>query len=380
MNSVGSGGSMGSKGLILIAGGGTGGHIYPGLAIAEKLTDLGFRVEWVGATSGLEKQIVTQAGVPLHLISVGKLHRSVGRLQQLKTVLGLPLALLRALLLALRLRPRAILGVGGFASGPMAFAARLLGTRLVIWEPNAHMGLANRILSRFADRVLVVFPEASKQASSNVIPSGLPVRRSIQKKSFRQSSEIKKGMRVLVFGGSQGARAINRAMMGLVETFGSELLGRIELMHQTGKADYAEVDQFYRDWLQKFPQYQGRLKWADYLHRIEEQFAWADLLLCRSGASTVAEVCAAGLPALFVPLPTAADNHQLKNALSLVQKDAALLIEQGDLTPGALSRALGELADEPDRLSVLAGNAHRLFVRDAVDTIAREVQLTAEVN
>lgn len=367
MNSV-----TGNK-TVVIAGGGTGGHIYPGLTVAKVLSEQGYEVHWVGASGGLEEKIVTHAGLPLHLIRIGKLHSSAGLGARIKTVIGMPLAFAQAVLLALRLRPRAVLGVGGFASGPFLFVAWLFSSflriRTVIWEPNAHAGLANRWLSKLVDEVLLVFEAASRDLKAKrVYRVGLPVRDTMKVAPRAELSGRK--FRVLVFGGSQGARAINRVIADWVEQTDLQN-GEVELIHQTGKYDFADMSARYAKL-----QNQGRALTAscfEYLHDMDQRFAWADLLVCRAGASTVAEVAACGKATLFVPLPTAADNHQLKNAEVLQTAKSALVIEQKDFTVGTLESTIQMLRSSPQRLAELEKNVLKFSAPGAATAIAAHV-------
>lgn len=361
---------------IVIAGGGTGGHIYPGLAVAKELQSKGYTVHWVGASGGLEEKIVTHAGLPLHLIRIGKLHSSVGIVDQLKTILGMPLAFVQALMLAFRLKPRAVLGVGGFASGPFLFVSALLNYRTVIWEPNAHAGLANRWLAKLVDECLVVFEAAARDLKGKRVHRvGLPVREQIKPQS-REPARGRK-FRVLVFGGSQGARAINRVVADWVEKTGLSG-GAVHLVHQTGKYDFAEVSRRYEVWRQEqrnkgISDADLSLECREYIHDMDQMYAWADLLVCRAGASTVAEVAASGKAALFVPLPTAADNHQFKNAEVLAKAQAAILIEQKSFDVATLDQTVRRLRENLAELGEFEKNVLKFSAPGAAVSIASYV-------
>ncbi|MDX9730837.1 MAG: undecaprenyldiphospho-muramoylpentapeptide beta-N-acetylglucosaminyltransferase [Bdellovibrionales bacterium] len=358
---------------VVIAGGGTGGHIYPGLAVARVLADRGYDVHWVGAVGGLEESIVTRAELPLHLIRIGKLHHSVGLLARLKTVLGMPLAFIQALRLVMRLKPVAVLGVGGFASGPFLFVAALLRIRTVIWEPNAHAGMANRLLSRFVDECLVVFEAAADgmkggRDGKSAYRVGLPVRASMR--PVRRSPSAGRSFRVLVFGGSQGARAINKVVTDWVS---SDLWteGDIELIHQTGRYDFEDTKVIYeRLWIAGS---RKTVECHEYLHDMDARYVWADLIICRAGASTVAEIATCGKAAIFVPLPTAADNHQLKNAMVLGQAGAAVCIEQKDFTPDVLNSTIRRFQAEPSLLESYERTVRQFAIDQAAETIASHV-------
>lgn len=353
---------------VVIAGGGTGGHIYPGLAIARVLQSQGHDVQWVGAVGGLEEKIVVRENLPLHLIRIGKLHSSVGLLVRLKTVLGFPRAFLQAFKLVLSLKPDAVLGVGGFASGPFLFVASLLGCRTVIWETNAHAGLANRILSRWVDVCLLVFAEAERslKCRSN-FRVGLPVRASIRP---AERADLRgRDFRILVFGGSQGARAVNRVIKAWVQS--EQWPEDVELLHQTGAADFVEIQSGYEELHSS-----GRRKkvqCAEYLHDMDARYAWADVVICRAGASTVAEIAASGKATIFIPLPTAADDHQLKNANVLKQADAAIVIEQKNLSVETLLEEIQRLKSHPDLIVQLETSVRHFATAGAAETIARHV-------
>lgn len=347
---------------VVIAGGGTGGHIYPGVAIARAVERLHPEIEvhFVGAKGGLEEKIVPREGFPLHTVPIGKLHHSVGFLTRLKTVLTLPVAFFKALRILRELRPEAVLGVGGFASGPMLFVASLFGTRCLIWEPNAYPGLANRLLARRVDECLLVFSEAGRYLrAKKTTPSGLPVRATMRP-APRSPSEARP-LRVLIFGGSQGARFINNTVIEALRE-GEAWLEGFEVVHQTGPADFARIKESYRG----APE---RIQVFEYLHDMDQRYAWADVVICRAGASTVAEICACQKAAVFIPLPTAADNHQQKNAEVLVRSDAALMYLQKDLTPDILRGALKMFRDDRGQVQRLEANVRRFQFPNAAEKI-----------
>ncbi len=352
---------------VIIAGGGTGGHIYPGIAIAKSIQENhpNIEVHFVGAHGGLEEKIIPQEGFPLHLVPIGKLHSSVGRLQQLKTLIGLPFAFLKSLFLLIRLRPKALLGVGGFASGPIIFVASLLNFRTVLWEPNAVPGLANRLLARWVDLCLVVFKDATKHLKNpKVLQSGLPVRPNMQphpKKRDKSYGPI----RILVFGGSQGAHAINDVLCRLLISKPA-WLDQVEIVHQTGPKDFSEINQAYKD----LPK---TISVFEYLHDMDARMAWADFVICRAGASTVAEICACEKAALFIPLPTAADNHQQKNAEVLAVQGAARIILQRDLSESKLEEVIKDLIENPERINVLEERVRDFQYPNAADRITRQL-------
>lgn len=353
---------MASRRTIVIAGGGTGGHIYPALAIARAMRakDPQLEVHFVGTATGLETKIVPRENFPLHLIDVGKLNHGGGLISKLRTVLGIPRALLQSAALLFELKPEVVLGVGGYVSGPFVLAAALFGFRAAIWEPNAKPGLTNRWLSRFVRRSYVVFDEASHELRSReVLPVGLPVRREIEDAAPAPRAEGE--FRVLVFGGSQGARAINRAVSEAVRS-GATWRQGIVIRHQTGALDFAEIAKAYEGL--------SGVEAREYLHDMDAQYAWADLVVCRAGASTVAELAAARKPAILVPLPTAADDHQRKNAESLAAKGAGLVLPQSELSPDKLIAEITALKNDSQRRATMRENLQHFHKPRAAERIA----------
>ncbi|MCM2282803.1 MAG: undecaprenyldiphospho-muramoylpentapeptide beta-N-acetylglucosaminyltransferase [Bdellovibrionaceae bacterium] len=353
------------KRTVIIAGGGTGGHIYPGVAIARALEKMHPEIEvhFVGARGGLEEKIVPRENFPLHTVQIGKLHKSVGLAARLRTLIQLPLALLASLRILRRLDPVAVLGVGGFASGPLLLMASLCGYRSLIWEPNAFPGLANRWLARMANECLVVFQDAGRFLHARrLTPVGLPVR-PVMVPRPRPAHEL---LRVLVFGGSQGARAINEVISQSVAD-GGEWLNGVELIHQTGSLDYPRIQELYS---KKAP---AQVQLFEYLHDMDQRYAWADLVICRAGASTVAEICACRKAAVFIPLPTAADNHQQKNAEVLVRGGAAEMVLQKDFTPAKFQALIQQFRDDRARIGRLEENVSRFAFPNAAEAIVGRV-------
>lgn len=329
-----------SRRCVVIAGGGTGGHIYPAIAIARALQekDPALEVHFVGTPSGLETKIVPKAGYPLHLMKVGKLNDGGGLFGKLRTLFGLPRAFVQSAALLMELKPEAVLGVGGYVSGPFLLVATLMGFKSAIWEPNAKPGLANRWLSRFVKKCFVVFDDAGRELKArSIIPVGLPVREEMEKLGDEPPRENDGEFHVLVFGGSQGARAVNEIVKKAVLR-DSAWRKDVRIVHQTGKHDIESVRKAYEG-------LEG-VEALEYLHDMDQRYRWADVVICRSGASTVAELAAVRKPALLVPLPTAADDHQRKNAESLVSQGAGILLPQKSLTADQLIEELGRLKSD----------------------------------
>ncbi len=348
---------------IVIAGGGTGGHIYPAVAIARALLrkDPDIDIHFVGTAQGLETKIIPREGWPLHTLNVGKLNYAGSYFKKLTTLLKLPWSFVQAAALLFDLKPQAVLGVGGYASGPFVLISTLLGFRASLWEPNAVPGLTNRWLSRFVRRSFIVFADAKKFLHSRQVEIvGLPVRDILENVGRRPQSS-QEFFHVLVFGGSQGARAINQAVSEAILT-GFEWRKNIKFVHQTGPLDFAEIKEKYKD--------QQQVEVFEYLHDMEKQYAWADLVICRAGASTVAEIAACRKAALFIPLPWAADDHQLKNAQALVDAAAADMLLQKDLTKETLIERIQKLSKDPNQLKSFENKVKMFYQPKAADRIA----------
>lgn len=348
---------------ILIAAGGTGGHIYPALAIADALKVKGVEVEFVGTAHGLENKIIPPKGYRVNHLPIGRLNSNVPLTERLKTAVSLPFAFGKSATLLRRKKPDLVLGVGGHASGPLLLVASMLGYRTSIWEPNAMPGMANRILSRFVDECWVVFEEARARLKARTLNvAGMPVRKEIEdaKRTVARSSER---FRVLVFGGSQGARGINNTTLEMMKAAAPEWRAGIRLVHQTGPTDFARIKEGYGDLADE-------VEVREYLHDMDRRYDEADLVVCRSGTGTLSELAACGKAAVLIPFPYAADDHQKKNAESLVAKDAAVLIDQKNLTAEALRATIDELRADPARRERMERNIRRFHHPRAAETLA----------
>lgn len=344
---------------VLIMAGGTGGHIFPGLAVADVLRAQGVPVAWLGARGGMETQVVPAHGIELHAVPVGGL-----RGKSWKTRLGAPLMLARALLASLavlrRLRPRSVLSMGGYVAGPGGLAARFTGTPLLVHEQNSLAGYTNRKLAGFARRVLTGFDGALPNATW----VGNPVRASIAAlPAPAERMTTRSGpARLLVLGGSLGARALNLTVPRALAALPAER--RPQVLHQCGKRGLDEARQAYAE--------AGVT--ADVVPFIDDMataYGLADLAVCRAGALTLAELTAAGLGALLVPYPHAVDDHQTRNAEALVAAGAAELIEENALDAQQLASRLSALLADRPRLVAMASAARTLAKPDAAQSIAR---------
>lgn len=346
--------------VVLIAGGGTGGHIYPGLAVAQALKQKDNQVEihFIGTKQGLENRIIPQHNYSLHLLSISGLN-GLGTIQKLITLSKFPLAFFQTLYLLLKLKPKFVFGVGGYASGPVVLIASLLGYPTALFESNAIPGITNRILSKFVKTSFSLFEESKKYLKSqNILFFGFPVRGQMQACPPRENSDK---LRVLIFGGSQGARGINKTVSKALVSFNKDFKN-IEFIHQTGKADFHEIESKYKDI--------KNVKVLEYLDPIKDYYDWADVIFCRAGASTISELSACGKAAVLVPFPFAADDHQKKNAQSLAKKNAALYIEQEEFTKERFLTLIDFFKKNKNEITKLEKNISTLYKKDAAAKIA----------
>ena len=350
---------------VIIAGGGTGGHVIPALAIAQELRSRhAADVKFVGTSRGIETRLVPRAGFDLHLVQVGQLNR-VDLRTRVKTLLALPQAVIQAAKLVHDFRPDVIVGVGGYASGPAMLAGGIMNVPLVAFEPNFVPGFANRILGPLLKTAVVQF-EATCHYFRDSHVTGVPVRSEFFRVPPRP---VNARPTLLVFGGSQGAHAINAAALGALENL-SARVPEICIIHQTGEKDYTEAQSAYLKTT-------VTAEVSPFIDDMPGAFARADLLVCRSGASTVAEITAAGRPAIFIPLPTAADDHQRQNAAALADVNAARLLPQAELTSDRLAEEIAALLGNRTRLFEMAQAARKLAHPHAAGEIARIVARAA---
>ena len=352
---------------VLIAGGGTGGHVIPALAIARELQkQYQAEVLFVGTARGIENRLVPQAGFGLMRIKVGAL-KGVSLWTRLRTLLGLPLAILEARKIIKVFAPDVVVGVGGYASGPAMAAAILAKIPTLAFEPNVVPGLANRLVGHRVSAAAVHFEETQKYFR-NVEVVGVPVRAEFfsGQASDGNRANAEAGPPVLlVFGGSQGAHAISAAVTEAMPPIRQKIPG-LYVIHQTGERDYNEVQEAYA-------RAGITAEVSAFIDHMPQAFARADLLVCRSGASTVAEITAAGKPAIFIPFPLAADDHQRRNAETIAKAGAAVLIPQAELTPERLAATVTELLSNPQRLKEMSERARGLAHVDAAGRMARMV-------
>jgi UDP-N-acetylglucosamine--N-acetylmuramyl-(pentapeptide) pyrophosphoryl-undecaprenol N-acetylglucosamine transferase len=342
----------------ILAGGGTGGHVIPALAIAQELKkDYAAEVLFVGTARGIENRLVPAAGFPLQLIEVGAL-KNVSITTRLKTTLDLPRAIWRAWRMLAEYRPGVVIGVGGYASGPMMLAAALSGTPTLAFEPNVVPGFANRLVAPMVTAAAVHFEETCRYFRRCQV-TGVPVREAFFKVP---ASEMTQACTLLVFGGSQGAHAINQVILDSLPHL-CEKLPQLHIIHQTGERDYNDAKSIYERSGASAEVYR-------FIDDMPAMFAQANLVLCRSGASTVAEVTAAGKPAIFVPFPRAADDHQTFNARALERAAAAIVLQEAKLTSERLIDTITSLVKDCGRLKKMGLEARKLSHPNAAGEIA----------
>ena len=344
---------------VLIAAGGTGGHLFPGIAVADELVrrDRETRVVFAGTPKGLESRLVPRAGYALELLPILPLN-GVGLARTLLGLLALPWGLLKSALLVLRLRPTAVLGIGGYAGGPVTLLAALLGVRAVILEPNASPGFTNRVLRPFVGAAACAYDAARATFGAKGVLTGNPVRGGF---AALAAKEPREPLTLLAFGGSQGSRVLNQALVAALPALPGPK--RLRIVQQTGPAMREAVESAYR--AARRPS-----EVVAFLDDMERRFGEADLVLARSGATTCAELCAAGKPAILVPFAGAADDHQTTNARALEAQGAARVVLERQLTGESLARAVVELMDAPGTLTAMGAAARRLGRPDAAARVA----------
>ncbi len=348
---------------LLVAGGGTGGHVFPGVALAEEVVTRHPKndVVFVGTSRGLEAQVVPAAGFPIELVDVKGL-KGKGLRGLLQSLLLLPRAFLRSVAILKQWRPDMVVGVGGYASGPVVLAAWLMRIPTAVQEQNAVAGLTNRILGRFVKAAFTAFPEAAANfPRGKVHQLGNPIRRQLLDNFMRPSADHERA-RLLVFGGSQGAHALNMRVVEALPHL-ADLKDKLAIVHQTGARDREQVERGYRA-----VGFQPDVR--DFIEDMSRAYAEADLVLCRAGATTLAELTVCKKPSILVPFPAAADNHQVINARSLVAAGAAVMIEERDLTGELLAAEVRAILRNPERRQRMSRAAGGLGAPAAAREIA----------
>jgi len=341
---------------IVIAGGGTGGHLFPGITIAREFMtrNMKNRVLFVSTANAFERSTLARAGFPLRKIKVAGI-KGVSRWQKLKSLLLIPMAVIQAVWILMTFKPALVVGVGSYAAGPVVLAAWLMRKRIVLHEQNILPGITNRVLARFANRIYVSFENTAGNFDSRKVRiTGNPVRHEIINQSaapgtggYDQSSDHRP-LNVLITGGSQGAHSINMTMIGALPHLKAK--ERLDIVHQTGADDEAAVKKAYQA-----HSIRGTVR--AFFDDMDQRYQRADLIICRAGATTVAEVTAIGKGVIFIPFPFAADNHQVLNARTLEEAGAAVMIEQKDLTPEILADRINRYQTDRQALTQMARKA-----------------------
>lgn len=334
--------------FFLVAGGGTGGHVIPGLAVAKELRARGHEVLFVGTERGMEAKLVPAEGFAIEWISIGGLNR-VGAVQKAKTLVQLPLAVLRVMGVIGKRKPAAVFSMGGYVAGPAVLAARLKGVPVVLMEPDAQPGMTNRKFGAFAAKALICFPEAEKWfPKGRTELTGLPVREEF----FHIPAKTAGPFTVLITGGSRGARTLNRAAQSSWPLFRESGLG-MRILHQCGAEAHLELEKGFRE-----AGLDGEV--VPFYKDMAAAFAQADLVVCRSGAGSVSELAAAGKPSILVPFPYASNDHQLRNAESMARAGAARVVLDKEMTGETLFAEVESLAQNPDGLKKMGEAARGL--------------------
>ena len=354
---------------ILIVGGGTGGHIMPALSIAESLKaqEPTCQVEFVHGPTTLEKDIYARSFLPSHILSVGRLRKNVSKKERIKTLITLPLIMLKALNLIIKIKPSLILGTGGAVSGPVLLAGALLRKKTILFEPNAVPGLSNRCLFPFVHEAWLVFESAKKyfkpQHRTKYKKVSFPVRPALAHIPVKTTSQLP--LKVLILGGSQGSALINKVVSELICSLTEKEHGQMSFVHQTGQKEFEHYKKVYyalKD-VQVLP----------FLHEIHQFYAWSDVVVGRAGAGFLAELSAVQRAGILIPLHNSADQHQLKNAQFLEKVASALVIEEKAFNKNSLKQTLQRFITEPEKVKTLASHLHQLKLGVPANQLASSI-------
>jgi len=353
---------------VMILAGGTGGHVFPALAVANKLRANGVPVIWVGTEAGIEYRVVPQSGFELVTMNIQGL-RGKGLIHLLKAPLIILAALHEAYMILRQYRPSVLLGMGGFVTGPCGLMAVLMRKPLILHEQNAIMGLTNRILAPFSNKIFAGFSYSSKKIEH----CGNPVRSELlnveePKQRFAKKSDSSKHF--LIIGGSQGAKTLNTIVPQAMQLLGEKY--EIEVFHQTGKQDYDVVKQGYES-------VKASVRVEEFIEDMQAAYAWADLIICRSGAMTLAEIASIGLGAVLVPYPYAVDDHQTVNARQFVEHGAAYHLPEQQLNQSSLAKLCEQIITD-DNFLIMADKARALASIDAAQRVADECMLLGRIH
>ncbi|MEH6453184.1 MAG: undecaprenyldiphospho-muramoylpentapeptide beta-N-acetylglucosaminyltransferase [Psychromonas sp.] len=348
---------MNNNKTLLVMAGGTGGHVFPGLAVADELKQQGWNVSWLGTADRMEAQLVPEHGYEIDFIDIAGV-----RGNGLKRLIMAPIRIIKSIYQARQVLKKRnvnlVLGMGGFASGPGGIAAWTMGIPVVLHEQNAAAGLTNRILSRFAKKVLMGFSGAFESEAAILV--GNPVRKQLIELPKKKISDKNSPLNVLVVGGSLGAKVLNDLLPEVLSEFNDS---QLTVHHQSGKGHFNELQEHY-----KKVGFDAHVQ--EFISDMASAYGWADLVICRAGALTVSEISVLGLPAIFVPLPHAVDDHQTKNAQSLVTEGAAVMIPQKALNAKKLSDYLSTFIQNRQLLNEMSEKSKKAAINDATERVA----------
>lgn len=362
---------MGAK--LLVMAGGTGGHVYPALAVANALRDKGWSIDWVGTERGLEHRVVPANDIPLHCLAVRGL-RGKGVVARLSGAARLLLAVVEAFGVVRRTQPDVVLGMGGYAAGPAGLAAWILRKPVVIHEQNAIAGTTNRLLAPLARRVLCGLPGAFSTNKATVV--GNPVRADIsalaqQTPTLPSTFTPERPLRLAILGGSLGSKPLNEALPAALATLDSDVRSRMVVRHQCGPQHQSATVALYAGCSDLAVEVQP------YVEDMAAMYRWADVVVCRAGALTVAELAISGTPSVLVPLPHAIDDHQTANARALSSGGGAVLLPQAEMTTARLAQLLSDFVCAPQTLVSMGTKARRTAYPQATQTVAGVLQEVA---
>ncbi len=364
---------------VIITGGGTAGHVYPGLAIAEEVKTIvpGADILFVGTKKGLEATVVPQAGYPLKTVNICGFKRKIS-LHIFKTFFSFFWGCLKSIKILRDFRPHVVLGTGGYVSAPLVGMAVLFRIPTIIHEQNSLPGLVNRIMARWVNVVAVSFPTSEKFFKRDCVVTGNPVRKGVLESSKEEAinyfSIDPKRKTLLVFGGSQGSRQINESLIKTYDKFRD--YENLQIVHVTGKIDFDKISRKVIE--QKKPKDRLLYTCYPYLNFIDKAYSVSDLILCRAGATTIAEITARGIPSILVPYPYATGGHQEKNAFILKKEGAARIILDGDLSDIAIFNLVNELIFDDEVLGSMKENAKRIGKPAAALEVAKLVKMLGD--
>ncbi|MGZ3608186.1 MAG: undecaprenyldiphospho-muramoylpentapeptide beta-N-acetylglucosaminyltransferase [Syntrophales bacterium] len=348
---------------VIIAGGGTGGHLFPGIAIAEEFLrrDQASSILFIGTKKGLEQRVLGSTGFNLHTLDVEGI-KGRGITKILGALLKIPRSLIESYRLIRAFCPDIVIGVGGYASGPAVMAAYFMGVKTAIAEQNALPGITNKILGRFVDRIFVTFPETRKWfPEKKIMVSGNPVRAAFLA-GIREAEKRAGKFTLLIFGGSQGARGINTAVLDSL-SYLTEIKDNLKIIHQTGSADVDSLAAHYRS-------HGIDAEVLPFITDMARAFKSADLIICRAGATSIAEITASGKAAILIPFPHAANDHQRKNAETMIKAGAAVTIRERDISGQILAETIEKFYRHPDLIKEMEARSASLGnVRAAADIV-----------